>query len=151
MRDTDSIAKDVRDILLDMQELKETQLVGTSQIKVKETVSEPVSITTSTTSGWYTAYAYAECIVTANNILPSNELIAFCVAEVRKNNELVTNKDESPFWWIASLEPSAHNQARFALTVGEYATGPDPLPGASTFEVRFHIFSAATVALEVNI
>ena len=150
MRDDDSIAKDVRDILLEMQELKETQFVGTSQIKVKETLSEPVQITTETTAEWYTAYAHAECIVTAPNILPSNELITYCVAEVRKDGELVTNKENSPVWWIATLEPPAHNKVRYYLNVCEYAD-LDPLPGASTFDVIFHIFSSANVTLEVNV
>ena len=149
-RDSDSIAKDVRGIMLDIEELKAKQLVGSDQIKVRETISEPISITTSTTSGWYTAYASAECIVTAPNILASNELITYCLAEVRKNDELVTNKDDTPFWWLGTLEPPAHNKVRYSLTVGEYATGDEPLPGSSTFQVRFHVFSSANVTLEVN-
>lgn len=150
MRDDDSLASEVRNILLDLKELKTKQLVGTSQIRVRETISEPIEITTESTSEWYAAYAHCECIVTAPNLLPQNELITYCVAEVRKDGSLVTNKDDSPFWWLGMLTPPAHNKVRYALTVGEYAESEEPLPGPSTFTVQFHVFSSAKVELEVS-
>ena len=151
MRDDDSIVKDVRDILLNMQELKETQLVGTDQIRIHETLSDPTDVTTQTTSEWYSAYATAELVVTAPKILPTNELITYCVAEVRKNGVLVTNKSTGQLWWLGQLHSDVHNEVHYSLTIAEVSEDENPLPGPSTFQVIFHVFSSANVTLEVNV
>ena len=60
MRNEDSIAQQIRDIQLDIQELKARQYTGEDQVVVKEYTTDPITFSTSATSP--TTY-YKRCYV----------------------------------------------------------------------------------------
>lgn len=149
LRSTDSLTKQMRDILLDLEELKAAQLVGNSQIIVKEFVSDQISVR-STSSG-YTAEAYASCTVTAPDLADGNILITYCVPEIRLNGTLVNNSTATSAYSFALNEFDTGNAKTNGYQASIYHTSlsGETVP-AETFTVRFHVWSAALVELSAK-
>lgn len=123
--------------------------MGKSQLLVKETISEPITITSETNI--YISEAYASCKVEAPSVTGNNVLIAYAVAEVyTENNTLVDNSDPSEYTFhINSIKSDKGDTAGFQLTVYHSSQYGEDIP-VENYSIRFHVWSAATVNLTVE-
>lgn len=145
VRDTDSLAKQLRDIILELNEAKTAQRVGTSQIVVKEYISNSISVTTDT-NGFF-AEGYAWCLAVAPTISSGNVLITHCVPEVRLNGALIDNAALGAYAYYSNVvDTKTNNTTACQITVIHSSMGGESVP-SETFTVRFHIYSAAEVDL----
>lgn len=148
MRDDSTLVSQLRDIQVWLDELKTAQLVGNSQIRVKEYVSE--TITATSTSTGYTSEAFANCIVLAPEIMQGNILITHCVPEVRTaNNTLIDNKTDGRSVNITSVEIDQDYANAYQANIYHTSTGGETIP-AESYTVRFHIYSAALVSITAS-
>lgn len=142
---TTGLAEQLRDILLELRESKESQFVGNSQIIVKEFTSDAISVT-SETSG-YMSNAYASCTATAPTIADGNILITYCVPEVRVNGTLIDNKNAAEYTCHTSIiETSSDNTNGYQVSIYHSSIEGEDIP-VETYSVVFHIYSAAEVTL----
>lgn len=149
MRNDASLASQLRQLQIEREEIKESQLVGKSQLLVKETISEPITITSETK--FYISEAYASCKVEAPSVTGNNVLIAYAVAEVyTETNTLVDNHDPSEYTFhINSIKSDNGDTAGFQLTVYHSSQQGEDIP-VENYSIRFHVWSAATVNLTVE-
>ena len=148
MRDEDNLASQVRNILIQLEELKTAQLVGHSQIKVAEYVSD--ELTVRSTSTGYMAEAYAHAIVVAPDIIEGNVLITYCVPEARTSNgTLIDNKTDGLMVNVNSIETDSDYTNAYQINVIRTSTGGETI-SAEDFKIKFHIYSAATVSITAN-
>lgn len=150
MRDDISIADQIRQLQIERDEIKNSQNVGESQILVKTTISDTITITSTTND--YFAQAFAYCKLDAPSVTGDNVLIAYCTAEVVKpDSTLVTNSDPDPMaysWFINPVKTETGDTAGFQLAVYHSSIEGEIVP-VETFKVTFHVFSAANVDLTV--
>lgn len=144
MRDEANIANQVQQAMLDIQELKATQPVGKSQIKIKEYVSDEITVTSTGPDLFVEAYAWCDAV--ADTISDPNVLIAYCVAEVRSGDRLITNKEEGWSCNVTSIDNQEYNQASYQVNIYRSSTGGSNVP-VTTYQVKFHIWSAADLTL----
>lgn len=147
MRDESNIADQLSQALRDIRELKEAQQVGHSQIKVKEFISDEITVTSSGPD--LVVRAFAWCDIEAEAITEPNVLIAYCAIEVRSGNRLVDNKEDGWSCNITSIDNQAYNQASYQANIYRSSTGGSNVP-ITTYAVRFHIWSAADITLTVG-
>lgn len=149
MRNDESLASQLRQLQIEREEIKESQLVGKSQLLVKETISEPITITSE--SRVYISEAYASCKVEAPSVTGNNVLIAYAVAEVYTDGgTLVDNSDPSEYTFhINSVKSDKGDTAGFQLTVYHSSQHGEDIP-VEDYSIRFHVWSAATVNLTVE-
>lgn len=140
---TDQLSKALRDI----RELKEAQQVGQSQIKVKEYVSDEITVTSGGPD--LVVRAFAWCDIEAETITEPNVLIAYCAIEVRSGNRLVNNKEDGWSCNITNIDNQTYNQASYQANIYRSSTGGSNVP-VTTYTVRFHIWSAADITLTVG-
>lgn len=146
MREEESLAKQVVDILTELNELKTAQYVGHSQVRVVEYVSDELTITSTSTG--YASSAFAHCTVLAPDILPGNVLITHCVPEVyTSGGTLIDNKTDGRSVNVTTIETDSDYTNAFQINVYHTSTGGETISSES-YKVKFHIYSAATVALE---
>lgn len=143
-----SLAKQLRDIILELNEAKTAQRVGNSQIVVTEYTSSQLS-TTSTSTGYF-AEAYAYCIAEAPTITGNNVLLTHCVPEVRLNGTLIDNTALGVYsYYVTNIRSDTGNKTIYQLTIYHSSSQGETVP-AETFTVKFHIHSAADVTLTVG-
>lgn len=149
MRNDASLANQLRQLQIEREEIKESQLVGKSQLLIKETISEPITITSE--SRQYISEAYASCKVEAPSVTGNNVLIAYAVAEVyAEGGTLVDNSDPSEYTFhINSVRSDKGDTAGFQLTVYHSSQLGEEIP-VENYSIRFHVWSAATVNLTVE-
>lgn len=149
MRNEESLASQLRQLQIEREEIKNSQFVGKSQLLVKETVSEPITITSETS--FYISEAYTSCKIEAPNVSGDNVLIAYAVAEVRTESDtLVDNSDPTEYTFhINSVRSDRGDTAGYQLTVYHTSQGGEEVP-SEEYTVRFHVWSAATVNLTVE-
>lgn len=147
MRDESSIVNQVQQAQLDVQELKTAQLVGESQIVVKEYVSDEITVTSDGPDLFVEAFAW--CDVDAPNVTAPNVLITYCIAEVRSGSTLVDNKQDGWQCNITSIENPDPSKASYQVNIYRTSTGGSNVP-ITTYTVRFHIWSAADITLTVG-
>ena len=151
MRDELSLADQIRQLQIDRDEIKNSQNVGESQILVKTTISDTISIT-STSSGYF-AEAFAYCKVNAPSVTGDNVLIAYCVARVEKpDGSLVNNSENDPMAYafhINTVKTDRGDAAGFQLAVYHSSIEGETVP-SETFKVTFYVYSAANVDLTVG-
>lgn len=123
--------------------------MGKSQLLVKETISDTITITSETNQ--YISEAYASCKVEAPSVSGDNVLIAYAVAEIRTENDtLVDNSDPSEYTFhINSVRSDKGDTAGFQLTVYHSSQQGEEIP-VENYSIRFHVWSAATVNLTVE-
>lgn len=138
-----NLAKQLRDIILELNEAKTAQRVGESQIVVTQYISDQAS-TTSTSDGYF-AEAYAYCVVEAPSIISGNVLITHCVPEVRLNGALIDNAALGVYSYYVTPFDNG-NKTIYQLTIYHSSAQGETVP-AETFTVKFHIHSAADVIL----
>lgn len=147
MRDESNITDQLSQAIRDIRELKEAQQVGQSQIKVKEFVSDEITVTSSGPD--LVVKAFAWCDIEAETITEPNVLIAYCAIEVRSGNRLVNNKEDGWSCNITSIDNQTYNQASYQANIYRSSTGGSNVP-ITTYTVRFHIWSAADITLTVG-
>ena len=149
MRNDESLASQLRQLQIEREEIKDSQLVGKSQLLVKETISDAITITSET--NLYISEAYASCKVEAPSVSGDNVLIAYAVAEIRTENDtLVDNSDPSEYTFhINSVKSNKGDTAGFQLTVYHSSQQGEEIP-VENYSIRFHVWSAATVNLTVE-
>lgn len=149
MRNDESLASQLRQLQIEREEIKDSQLVGKSQLLIKETISDPITITSETNQ--YISEAYASCKVEAPSVSGDNVLIAYAVAEVRTESDtLVDNSDPTEYTFhINSVRSDRGDTAGFQLTVYHTSQQGEEIP-VENYSVRFHVWSAATVNLTVE-
>ena len=149
MRNDESLASQLRQLQIEREEIKDSQLVGKSQLLVKETISDAITITSET--NLYISEAYASCKVEAPSVSGDNVLIAYAVAEIRTENDtLVDNADPSEYTFhINSVKSNKGDTAGFQLTVYHSSQQGEEIP-VENYSIRFHVWSAATVNLTVE-
>ena len=147
MRDESNITDQLSQAIRDIRELKEAQQVGQSQIKVKEYVSDEITVTSGGPD--IVVRAFAWCDIEAETITEPNVLIAYCAIEVRSGNRLVKNKEDGWSCNITSIDNQTYNQASYQANIYRSSTGGSNVP-VTTYTVRFHIWSAADITLTVG-
>ena len=147
MRDESNITDQLSQAIRDIRELKEAQQVGQSQIKVKEYVSDEITVTSGGPD--IVVRAFAWCDIEAETITEPNVLIAYCAIEVRSGNRLVNNKEDGWSCNITNIDNQTYNQASYQANIYRSSTGGSNVP-VTTYTVRFHIWSAADITLTVG-
>lgn len=147
MRDDASITNQVAQAQRDVEELKTTQMVGESQIKVKEYVSDEITVTS--TGPDLVVEAFAWCDAVATTIADPNVLIAYCVPEVRSGGTLIDNKTDGWSVNLTSIDNQQFNRASYQVNIYRTSTSGSNVP-TTTYTVRFHIWSAADLTLTVG-
>ena len=148
LRKSETVAKQLRDILLELKESKSAQFVGNSQIIVKEYVSNQISVTSESTG--YIAEAFASCTASAPTIENGNVLITYCVPEVRINGTLIDNKNADEYTChITIVETESDATNGYQVSIYHSSTGGEEIP-SETFTVKFHIYSAAEVTVSAR-
>lgn len=145
MRDEDNIAKQVRDLLIASEELKTAQFVGNDQVKVQETISTEISVTS--TANTYITRCYASCRVTATDLNTGNVLICYCVPEVRLNGNIVGNLDGVYQVDLSKADEGFVDRMGFQANIFHVDDGGSTIP-AETYKVKFHVFSTADVTIQ---
>ncbi len=143
-RSVDSLTSQLRNVLLDNDEIKEAQFVGESQIVVKEYVSS--RITTTSTSSGYIGQAFAVCTVTSE-IADGNILITYCCPEVRINGTLIDNKSDAYSMNVTIIDTESDKTNAFQVSIYHTATSDTETIPVENFTVKFHVWSAATIGL----
>lgn len=146
MRDESSIVEQLRSAQRALDELKTAQFVGHSQIVVKDYVSSEITVTSTSTG--YASEAFAHAIVTAPSILPGNILITYCVPEVYATTGLIDNKTDGRAVNVTTIETGDDNTNAYQINIYRTSTGGETIP-TENYEVKFHIYSAALVDIEV--
>lgn len=147
-RSTNSVAKQLRDIILELDESKEAQFVGNSQIIVKEYVSTEVSTISESTG--YISEAYASCTVSSPKIENGNVLITYCVPEVRINGTIIDNKNVAEYTCHTNIiDTASDNTNGYQVSIYHSSVGGETIP-AETYTVKFHVYSAAEVNLSAR-
>lgn len=151
IRNRTSAVSDMRDAIKDLQELKTSQNVGNSQIRVKHTVSRTITVNTvpNAYNQYFTAQAKAYCRVKANNIAANNALIAYCIPKATSNGEIIqpTGLFISLNTWRTNTRLSdelVFNVNVFEIASTEQRLYPRPI------QVEFHIWACADVELTVG-
>lgn len=143
LRSSDSLAKQLRDAILDLDELKEAQFVGEDQIKIQETVSS--TVVAPSESSFYEAEANATCIVESAD--RDNVLITYAVAEVYdKNGVLITNKFDGLSVSLTTIDTGLDYTNAYQANIFRSSTGGEEV-FAENFTVKFHVWSSADVTL----
>lgn len=141
MRSSRNIVDYIADANRAIQEAKTAQFAGNSQIVVKEFTSETVN-TTVTQEG----QAFAHCTVTAPYLETGNALVAYCVAKIMINGELIRADDEM---WFHNIQTKASPDGRsnvFQVNIfGDY-----DYPVGAPVAITFYIYSATFVELEAG-
>ena len=143
-RNSDGLVDQLRDALLDNNEIKEAQLVGESQIVIKEYVSS--QITTTSTSSGYVGEAFAVCTV-SSDIADGNILITYCCPEVRIGGTLIDNKNDAYSMNVTIIDTESDKTNAFQVNIYHTATSDTETIPVENFTVKFHVWSAAAVAL----
>ena len=144
MRDDSSITDQVQQAMLDVEELKAAQLVGESQIKIKEYVSDEVTVTSDGPDLVVEAFAWLD--VVASTVADPNVLIVYCVPEVRNNGNLIDNKTDGWEFNLTNIEVPESNHVAYQANIYRTSTGGSNVP-VTTYTVKFHVWSAADVTL----
>lgn len=146
MRDDETLVGQIRALQIANEELKDAQLVGKSQLLVKQTISDEITITSD--SNGYISEAYAWCEAQAPSVTGDNVLIAYSVAEIRtENNLLVDNVDPAEYTFhINNIKTAANDTVAFQLTVYHSSQGGETIP-VENYKVKFYVWSAAKVNL----
>ncbi len=147
MRGESNIANQLGQAIRDIRELKEAQQVGQSQIKVKEFVSDEITVTSGGPD--LVVRAFAWCDIEAETITEPNVLITYCAIEVRSGNRLVNNKEDGWSCNVTSIDNQTYNQASYQANIYRSSTGGSNVP-VTNYTVRFHIWSAADITLTVG-
>lgn len=147
MRGESSITNQLAQAMLDIEELKTAQMVGESQIKIKEFVSDPVTITSTGPDLFVEAYAW--CDAEAATVTESNVLITHCDAEIRSGDTLVNNKSDGWQYNITSIETTRSNRTAYQANIYRSSTSGSNVP-VTTYTVRFHVWSSADLTLTVG-
>lgn len=145
MRDDESLARQIRDLLKDSEELKTAQFVGTDQVKVQETISNAISV--SSDADYYITRCYASCRVTATDLNPNNVLICYCIPEVRLNGTIVGNLDGVYQLDLSKADEGFTDRMGFQANIFHIDDSGSQIP-AETYTVKFHIFSTADVTIQ---
>lgn len=145
------ITQDMREIQLDLEELKQSQRVGNSQIKIKHFVSDAITISTVPNSynEYMTAIGKAYVRAVAPDVLSPNALIAYCIPYATYNGTVIS---PSGTYMSAKIwQPSATltNSQIFNLYVFDISPDGNALSSKS-IQVRFHIWASAELTLTVG-
>lgn len=153
MREEDSIATEMREILLNIEEFKQVQFTGSDQVVVDSYTTSPVNITLAVdTPARATAWAYIE--ITANNLPENSALIAFVVPEVSFNGSLVQNDSSSggisTLYSVNTYRDKDLRKNRFELFLTNTTESESVSVTAKTFSVKFHVYASAKTTAKVG-
>lgn len=153
MRNEDSIAQQIRDIQLDIQELKARQYTGENQVVVKEYTTDPITFSTSATSST-TCYKRCYVRVTADGLPEGAVLLAFVVPKIMRNGEVVQNNSTSgnvsTVYFVNPFRSSDLRKGSFYLFLSDASTDGNNI-SSRTYSVSFKIYASAKVSIETGV
>lgn len=153
MREEDNIATEMREILLNIEELKQVQFTGSDQIAVESYTTPAVNVTlTVDTPARATAWAYVE--ITANDLPEKSALIAFVVPEVSFDGSVVQNGSSSgeisTQYSLNTYREKDLRKNRFELFLTNTTESESASVTAKTFSVKFHVYASAKTTVKVG-
>ncbi len=153
MRDNDSLAKQVREIQLELQELKQTQFTGKDQVVVQEFTTEPISVATSYQSPMvYNRRCYVR--IRAENLPEGSVLLAHVVPIVKYNGSVVQNNTSSSNistqYLVNPFRDADLRNADFYLFLSNTSVDGSDI-SSRTYSVSFKVYVSANVTTEVGV
>ena len=155
MREDDSLAKQVRDIQLDLQELKQIQFTGKDQIVVQEYETETISMPTYQRSE---LYYYRRCYVRidASDLPEGSVLLAHVMPVITYNGSVVQNKSTSgnitTMYYVNPYRSADLRKASFyLLLIDTPPDGSDSAISSRTYSVKFKVYVSAKANVAVGL